>query len=102
MTHSAHIKYMILAGVAAFVGMWVLGVPLERALPFAFFLACPLMMLFMMRGMDHGGHRGASHRDGAENSIADPDDGVTAPATDPHARSATPQQIALVDRQYRA
>ena len=56
MTHSGHIRYMILAGVAALAGLWVLGVPLGQALPFAFFLACPLMMLFMMRGMDHGGH----------------------------------------------
>lgn len=56
MTHRGHIRYMILAGVAALAGLWILGVPLGQALPFAFFLACPLMMLFMMRGMDHGGH----------------------------------------------
>ncbi len=29
---------------------------LESFLPILFLLACPLMMIFMMRGMGHGGH----------------------------------------------
>ena len=31
---------------------------LAALLPFAVFLVCPLMMIFMMRGMMHGGHGG--------------------------------------------
>ena len=31
---------------------------LAGLLPFAIFLVCPLMMIFMMRGMMHGGHGG--------------------------------------------
>jgi hypothetical protein len=101
MTHSAHIKYMILAGVAAFVGMWVLGVPLERALPFAFFLACPLMMLFMMRGMDHGGHREGPGGDPAEATSGDPERDRTPLASDAPAQTVPADEIALIDRQYR-
>ena len=44
---------------AVVVGAFVLaGVPLAAlALPLIL-LACPLMMIFMMRGMDHGGGQG--------------------------------------------
>jgi hypothetical protein len=67
----AHCKRMVpylvgAAAVAAVLG--VLGVPLGALLPFALVLACPLMMLVMMRGMsgmhgggeDHTGH-GCEH-----------------------------------------
>ena len=44
-------------GVAA-----VLGVPVLAYLPIAVMaLACPLMMVFMMRGMSHGAHRAGPH-----------------------------------------
>lgn len=38
----------------------IAGVPLGALLPFAVLLACPLMMVFMMRGMHGGGedHKG--------------------------------------------
>ena len=35
-------------------------------LPFAVFLVCPLMMIFMMRGMVHGGHGGHENHDASE------------------------------------
>ena len=47
--------------VAALAVAAALGVPVLAYLPVALVaLACPLMMVFMMRGM-HGGHGGASH-----------------------------------------
>lgn len=46
-------------GVAAIAGVVLLaliGVPVWSYLPFiAIFAICPLMMVFMMRGMNHGG-----------------------------------------------
>lgn len=46
-------------GVAAIVGVVLLafiGVPVWSYLPFiAIFAVCPLMMMLMMRGMNHGG-----------------------------------------------
>jgi type III secretory pathway component EscV len=37
------------------VGLAFVGVPLSTLLILPLILACPLMMIFMMRGMDHGG-----------------------------------------------
>ena len=42
------------------VGLAFAGVPLSTLLVLPLVLACPLMMMFMMRGMDHG----SDHRDG--------------------------------------
>ena len=54
MSVMSHMKYMLL-GAAAVLGVaLVAGMPLQSALPLAIFLACPLMMVFMMGG--HGGH----------------------------------------------
>ena len=36
-----------------FVGLAFAGVPLGTLIVLPIFLACPLMMIFMMRGMDH-------------------------------------------------
>ena len=47
--------------VAALAVAAVLGVPVFAYLPVALVaLACPLMMVFMMKGM-HGGHGGQPH-----------------------------------------
>jgi hypothetical protein len=60
--------YVVAAAVVA-VALGVAGVPFTRMLPFALLLACPLMMVFMMKGMggmgggdkeDHTGH-GCEH-----------------------------------------
>ena len=54
MNHSNHLKIM-LAVVGGFVLLAALGVPVASNLPvLAIILVCPLMMFFMMRGMDHG------------------------------------------------
>ena len=42
------------------VGLVAVGVPLGTLLFVPLALVCPLMMIFMMRGMEHGSH-GASH-----------------------------------------
>ena len=61
--------WVVAAAVVA-VALAVVGVPLGALLPFAVLLACPLMMVFMMRGMHggeggcHGGHENhSSHED---------------------------------------
>lgn len=65
------------AVVAALLGL--LGAPLASLLPFAVVLACPLMMVFMMRGMagghgggeDHAGH-GCEHDPAGRGEPRDP------------------------------
>jgi hypothetical protein len=58
---SSNLGLFAIAAAIAFVGALWAGVPLAGLAPALIFLACPLMMIFMMKGM-HGG--GASeHRD---------------------------------------
>jgi tetrahydromethanopterin S-methyltransferase subunit E len=58
--HASHTK-LILGAVAGFVVLAAFGVPVLSYLPLLAIVAiCPLMMLFMMKGMDHGG---GSNRD---------------------------------------
>ncbi|MGW6703852.1 DUF2933 domain-containing protein [Streptomyces sp. NPDC054956] len=53
-----------LAAAIAFVGALAFGVPLGTLAWLALVAACPLMMLFMMRGMsDSGGHAGPDSAD---------------------------------------
>ena len=55
MNHGNHTK-LIVAAVAGFVVLAAFGVPVLSYLPLLAIVAiCPLMMIFMMRGMDHGG-----------------------------------------------
>ena len=51
--------YLVMAAAAAAV-LIAAGVPLAAFLPFVFLLVCPLMMVFMMRGMG-GMHGGEDH-----------------------------------------
>jgi hypothetical protein len=53
------VPYLAVAAVAAAVFV-AFGVPLATLVPFAIFLACPIMMFFMMRGMGHG-HSAEDH-----------------------------------------
>lgn len=57
-------------GVAAVAVLAALGVPVIAFLPVLIFLACPLMMVFMMRGMNHGrgGHVGCHGGHGSHES----------------------------------
>jgi choline-glycine betaine transporter len=64
--HNQLPTYLLAAAAIAAV-LVIAGVPLAALLPFALLLACPLMMIVMMRGMgsmssgeDHTGH-GCEH-----------------------------------------
>jgi Flp pilus assembly protein TadB len=66
MQHNRMFPYLAAGAVVAAV-LIAVGAPLTSLLPFVFVLACPLMMVFMMRGMagsrdreDHTGH-GCEH-----------------------------------------
>ncbi|WP_195210339.1 DUF2933 domain-containing protein [Actinomarinicola tropica] len=53
--HGSHTKLMF-AAAAGFVVLAALGIPVLSYLPLLAIVAiCPLMMVFMMRRMDHGG-----------------------------------------------
>jgi multisubunit Na+/H+ antiporter MnhG subunit len=49
--------FIVLAVAATIAYLFVSGhaVAVASVLPFFLFLACPVMMFFMMRGMNHGG-----------------------------------------------
>lgn len=56
--HSTHLK-IVLAVVAGLLVLAAFGVPVLSNLPLLAVLAiCPLAMMFMMRGMGHGGTSG--------------------------------------------
>jgi hypothetical protein len=75
--HGQHMKYLLVAAGALVVGLLAAGSSLQSVLPLLLLLACPLMMVFMMRGMGgHSGH-GADHDDDARDrssTARDPDD----------------------------
>ena len=60
------IKPLLVAGGLAIVFL-ALGVPTAYLAILLLIVACPLMMFFMMRGMDHGGTAG---RDSADEHIS--------------------------------
>lgn len=62
-SHRNHLN-LLFAAAGVFVVLAALGVPVLSYLPFLVVLAiCPLMMVFMMRGMDHGGSGGSDRED---------------------------------------
>jgi hypothetical protein len=64
-------RYLLVAAGALVVGLLAAGSSLQSVLPFVLLLACPLMMVFMMRGMGgHGGHDSSAH----DSSARDRDD----------------------------
>ncbi|MFN0029007.1 MAG: DUF2933 domain-containing protein [Acidimicrobiales bacterium] len=66
MNHSNHLKVM-LALVAGFVVLAAFGVPVLSNLPLlAILVLCPLMMFFMMRGMNH--NRGSTRDEDADRT----------------------------------
>jgi hypothetical protein len=54
-------KYLVAAGAALVAGLLLSGIPIQSFLPTLLFLACPIMMMFMMRGMHGGGNGHAGH-----------------------------------------
>ena len=63
--------YLLVAAGALAVGLVVAGTPVASLLPFVLLLACPLIMVFMMRGMGHG--QGQAHQGGNESRENDHD-----------------------------
>ena len=60
MNHQQMLKPMLVgAGVLATLAL--VGVPVGAVVLPLVLLACPLMMFFMMRNMDHGGHDHSAH-----------------------------------------
>lgn len=68
MTHANRMTPWLIGAAAVAAVLIAFGAPLASLLPFAIVLACPLMMIVMMRGMggmhgkseDHTGH-GCEH-----------------------------------------
>jgi Protein of unknown function (DUF2933) len=66
-----HLPFYAIAAAILIVGLVALGVPFSRLSFLAVVLICPLMMMFMMRGMHGGkGHGGA---DQTEHPVKDQD-----------------------------
>ena len=64
----------VLVGAGVFVALAALGVNVATLLPLLVILACPLMMIFMMRGMDHGGGHGDDHEHAHHGSSGSDED----------------------------
>ena len=66
--HGKTMRYVLVAAAALVAGLLLAGSPVQAVLPFLLLLACPLMMIVMMRGM--GGHGdGHSHDAGPTERI---------------------------------
>ena len=67
--HGTHLRYLMVAAGALVVGLLAAGTPVQSVLPFVLILACPLMMVLMMRGM--GGHVDQGAEPGHDRKAAD-------------------------------
>jgi len=63
---SSNMGLYAIAAAIGFVGALWVGVPLGTLAPLMIVLACPLMMIFMMKGMHGGGDN--QHRDSDRDS----------------------------------
>ncbi len=61
MKHTNRMMPYLVAAAAVAALLVAFGAPLGALVPFAFVLICPLMMVFMMRGMGGMGGMGAMH-----------------------------------------
>jgi hypothetical protein len=62
MNHQQMIKPALI-GLALLFALGLAGLPVLDYLPLLLLLACPLMMIFMMAAMTHGGARAEPHDD---------------------------------------
>lgn len=60
MNHQQMIKPMLIGAGILFV-LGLAGLPVLTYAPLLIILACPLMMIFMMVGMNHGGEHEEQH-----------------------------------------
>jgi hypothetical protein len=84
--HANHLKHMLLGGAAILAALVLAGVPLATAASYALVLACPLMMIFMMRGMIHGGSSEPHHH--ADDSFRDHEDATQSLVREPPSSQA--------------
>jgi hypothetical protein len=68
-------RYLLIAAGALVVGLLAAGTALQSLLPFVLILACPLMMVVMMRGM--GGHAGQDDTPRSDRTTDDRHDAAT-------------------------
>ena len=72
--HGKYMGYLVVAAAAVVVGLLLAGTPLQSLLPLVLLLACPLMMIVMMRGMHgesgHGGEHGSDKHASDRDSMA--------------------------------
>lgn len=61
-----HLAGMVVVTLAVVLVFQLFGVPLAAVLPWAFLLACPLMMLTMGHGHQHGGPTARNSRDASD------------------------------------
>lgn len=70
MKHNTMMRYLLVAAGALVVGMWVAGSSWRSLLPLVLLLACPVAMIFMMRGMGTH-HGGGPHEHGQDSPRSD-------------------------------
>jgi hypothetical protein len=74
--HGNHMKHMLIGGAGLLAVLLAFGVPLSSALPYAVFIACPLMMFMMMfmmmRSPGGGGGRGGGEQDHGSDQTPGP------------------------------
>ena len=73
MKTGTHIKYMLYAAAGIFAILALAGVPLSTALTYGIFLACPLMMVWMMAAMGGHGHGDGPGPGASEETVRDAD-----------------------------
>jgi hypothetical protein len=90
MNHNS-VRYLLAAAGGGAIALLATGLSVQSVLPWLLLLACPLMMVFMMRGMNHGGQGGrdgADHRDTTDT--ADHRDTTDTAASADHGRVHRP------------
>lgn len=73
MNHQQMIKPMLI-GVGILFVLGLAGLPVLAYAPLLILLACPLMMIFMMGGMNHGGGDQGAHHDHSNAGRTRPDE----------------------------
>jgi hypothetical protein len=61
MNHQQMMIKPAVIGLALLFALGLAGLPVLDYLPLLFLLACPLMMIFMMGAMNHGGEQAKRH-----------------------------------------
>lgn len=100
MSNRRHLTHMLIVGAVILTAMSAVGIPVGRAVPYALFLAWPLMMVFMMRGMNHSADMEHQHNEQAPvTSTIDLGDGRR--PRDTITITATDENLREIDQQYR-